>query len=279
MNIIDVERKNDEGDVTKARCAELEYAEEQQLAGAVMRLLSEENFRGKDRDFLERVYWLGRAKFMGRLWGTDLARTMDIFEHWSWRADFATPFRVPAFLEEGARRPTIGKSLYKNDGEWKGIKTMLLLIWEDAYTEHQKELVRRSDSYKHFIGNKDGVEKMMIRHPIADMEKAERAEERFWAEVERTVERTKDSRMPLNDDDAYKYVKDYVRRGRDVIPDILMRQWIKWERENEIPHDMDEPEMVEAYRYSAQRTKELVGDYTPTEIDALFALPEEKSDG
>lgn len=255
MTLIEMERETEDGTVEIGVNVGLQYNEEQQLAEAVMKILSEPSFRGDARDFLEETFWEGRSR--GRkLWAEDIDRLMDVFEVWSQRGWFEC--KMPAFLDgnqnilnDSERADLEDSTSMHNMGDKAGVEDLMILIWKDAWTEYRSELIKLSDSYKEFEGSKQILKRNMIDRPDVHMEKARQAEAEFLAEVARVkTNPTGSGAMYVNwAEEAYVWVLDYQRRGRDVIPQVLMASWLKEETANFHP----EEEWVEEARLYSEK--------------------------
>ncbi len=222
--------------------------EERDLADTILGLLSEPAFRGADRDFLEEVYWHHRCTSPRRLWAEQLDQTMTIIETWEKRGWF--PCTLPAFLNANLDIEETDSSMFK-EGKDDAI-TSLLLIWQQAWETHRPRLILISDEYRTFPGNHYLREKHMLLRPDPELERAGEYEERFWAEVERVKDTS-----PLGWNESYQYVRDYMKRGRDVIPRVLMRHWTEFEKvlPEVIPGAQHEDEdwVTEAIEYSRMK--------------------------
>jgi hypothetical protein len=231
MTIVEMDRETDEG-TEPAFCIGLTLMEEKELADAVMKLLTEPIFRGPDRTFLEEVYWDRRSRFCPPLWAEDLDRTMDVFVTWSKNAKQCGDFEcsMPTFLD-GNDKILENNAVLVNAGATINVINLILLVWEDAWERYKPALMRISDGFKTFAGSKLIESQNMLSHPKTHLAKAMAIEDRFWIEVERVFDAQKNISGPLklNWSDSYQYARDYMRRGRDVIPRVLMHHWLEQE--------------------------------------------------
>lgn len=250
MTLVELEREDENGQTEVGVSIGLQDDEEFQLADAVMKLLSQPAFRGASREFLERVYWYGRARRAPRLWAEDIDRTMDIFEEWSKFGWFEC--KMPAFLD-GNEQILENNSTPINMGLRANTVKLILLIWQGAWQRYKDDLMKLSDEYREFIGSEEFEKSAMLRSSQPHLDRAEAAELAFWEEVEKIKTKTaKDGQFALNWDDAYTYVLDYMPRGRDVIPRVLMVQWLQIEAKYQSIVKHPEEEWVEKAReYSA----------------------------
>ena len=270
MTLVEQERENEAGETEIGVCVGFQDDEEFQLADAVMKLLSQPAFRGASREFLERVYWNGRAKQAPRLWAEELDRTMDIFEEWSKLGWFDC--KMPAFLD-GNENILENNSTQINMGLRQNTENLILVVWQDAWERYKADLVKLSDDYREFSGAREFKKRSMLRNPQPHLDRALEVESQFWEEVEKIRTKTSgDGRFSLNWEDSYKYVLDYMPRGRDVIPGILMVHWLEIEASipEFIPHAIfpEEDWVNEAREESAQQIAR-AAEYTKTERDRL----------
>ena len=227
MTIIEMDRDGD-----TACCIRLQYDEEQQVAEAVMKILGEPSFRGDHREFLERVFWDRRARFGARLWAEDIHGLMDVFDVWSKRGWFECS--MPKFLD-GNEAVLDTNSTQLNMGSGANTANLILLIWKHAYDKNRADLIKLDDKFQKFVGSKEFEKRQMLLRPQAQLDRALEIECAFWDEVEKVK-----AKPPLNPSSplyvnwkeaAYKWVLDYMPRGRDVIPNVLMVPWLKQEAE------------------------------------------------
>lgn len=194
--------------------------EEAQLAHAVLALLSERSFQGEDREYLEHVYWNKRCRTAVRLWVDEFTKTLDIIDRWDSYKYFEV--YVPKFTDADGE---INHSAMYMDGGASQAITSIILIWMNEWEKARDALIKIDDMYKDFPGETLRKNKHALIRPKSHLDKAAEVEERFWAEVDRVEADTKMSRL-----DCYDYVRDYQKRGRDVIPRVLMRVWYDLEQ-------------------------------------------------
>ena len=205
--------------------------EEIELARAVFSLLRRRPFTGDDRDFLEDVYWEGRCRTGAVLWADEFERTIEIIEKWSsygWFDVYKPAFMNPNFqLSDTSMFGISGRhGLPSTDDFTANVNaiTNLMMMWRSEWEKVRDDLIQLSDAYKEFSGSKAVTDRHYLRRPDAQLERALRFEMAFWAEVDEVQ-----NKMPLSRQDCYDYARDYMRRGRDVIPRVLMRHWMEVE--------------------------------------------------
>lgn len=215
--------------------------EERKLARVVFTILSCRGIGDAFHEFTKQTFWYGRAQYASRVKADDLISLDDYIMVWRKLVDLERP--VFDLNENKEAMFDTGSSL--------GNRMFVLSIWKEIWAEFVDRL--EGSEFKTFVGQRFMDEVLMIDNPDPHFERAAEFEEKFWAEVDKIhKEEPDESRYQV-----YLYVRDYRKRGRDVIPVPLLKRWMELETKILSPNQShnDDDEMIRAieqYRYRSQ---------------------------
>lgn len=198
--------------------------EEMDQAKAVFGLLAERAFNGEDRDFLETVIWNQKCRYCRLITIDEFCMVLEIIQRWSERKWFPV-HRMKVFDDPSVVE--IKGSLFQDAHTAEEFRRAFLIIlesWKYVWESYRGKLAGISDIYKNFIGDREYEERHMIHNPDSYLKEAERIEIAFWEEVHKVMGQHKVSQK-----EAYTFVLDYQKRGRDSIPLAIMKNWIEVE--------------------------------------------------